>query len=165
MERKDEKKGRVIEFLRNKKKGQKKDPPEIICPDKTKEKPKSEKPSPAKEKSIPETQETAKKKTKSTTNPVEVNPEEKVGILARTLLREALEDGKANDKEINLMQTKEYSSITFGLDFPLLTLEKKERYYAKPLIIKGVEYWMCSEWYIGDKPLLLEWLRDKGVNI
>ena len=103
------------------------------------------------------------KKTKSKTDPVEIDPEEKVGIIARTLLREALESGKAPEKEVNLMQTKDYSSMRFGVDFPLLTKERKERYYAKPIVIRGVEYWMCSEWYIGDKPLLLEWLREKGV--
>ncbi|WP_312644850.1 hypothetical protein [Hydrogenoanaerobacterium sp.] len=94
----------------------------------------------------------------------------KIGKIAQTLLREALESGKVDDEEISLMLTKEYSKNVFGIDFPLLVLANEEcdsvRYYAKPLIIKGVQYRLCSQWFEvsanNDRPFLLAWLKENG---
>ncbi|MDR1851061.1 MAG: hypothetical protein LBR21_00145 [Propionibacteriaceae bacterium] len=90
----------------------------------------------------------------------------KIGKIAQTFLREALESGKANDEEINLMRKKDYSKSQFGIDFPLLVLASdkfdSKRYYAKPLMIRGVQYRLCSQWYEvsanNDRPFLLAWL-------
>ncbi|MBS4023125.1 MAG: hypothetical protein KGZ79_12015 [Dethiobacter sp.] len=94
----------------------------------------------------------------------------KIGKIAQTFLREALESGKADDEEINLMRSKEYSKSVFGIDFPLLVLASEEfdsvRYYAKPLVINGVQYHLCSQWYEvpanNDRPFLLSWLERHG---
>ncbi|UWG96524.1 hypothetical protein LPY66_16760 [Dehalobacter sp. DCM] len=97
----------------------------------------------------------------------------KIGKIAQTFLREALEDGKVDEEEINLMRTKEYSKSVFGIDFPLLVLASEEydsiRYYAKPLVIKGEQYRLCSQWYEvsanNDRPFLLSWLEKHGAIV
>jgi hypothetical protein len=102
----------------------------------------------------------------------DVLSELKVGKIAQTFLREALESGKADDEEVSLMLTKDYSKNTFGIDFPLLVSADKEhdatKYYAKPLTIRNRQYLLCSHWYEtlanNDKKLLLVWL-DKHANI
>jgi hypothetical protein len=90
----------------------------------------------------------------------------KIGKIAQTCLREVLESGKASDKETGLMRTKEYSKRTFGLNFPLLVLAGEEyesvRYYAKPLVINGVQYRLCSQWFHNDRQRLLAWLDEHG---
>lgn len=95
----------------------------------------------------------------------------KVGKIAQTLLRKALENGTANDEEIQRMQTKPYSKNTFGIDFPLLVAENSEydsvRYYSKPLNISGKRFYLCSQWFEvsanNDRPFLLAWLAKHGV--
>ena len=74
-----------------------------------------------------------------------------VGKVARFVLRPCLEVGKADMKEIEAMQTTEYSKNTFGLSFPLLRRMPDDstpsRYYAQPLTIRDEEYYLCSQWY------------------
>lgn len=74
-----------------------------------------------------------------------------VGKLARFVLRSCLEDGKADTKEIEAMQTTEYSKNTFGLSFPLLRRTPDDstpsRYYAQTLTVRDEEYYLCSQWY------------------
>lgn len=97
----------------------------------------------------------------------------KIGKIAQTFLREALESGKASDEEIDLMRTKDYSKSVFGIDFPLLVLANEEydavRYYAKPLVIRDVQYRLCSQWFEvpanNDRPFLLTWLEQHGVLV
>lgn len=91
----------------------------------------------------------------------------KIGKIARIFLREALESGKAGDEEVSLMLTKEYSKNVFGLDYPLLVPVDEEcapvRYYAKPLIIRGKQYRLCSQWFEvsanNDRPYLMAWFE------
>jgi len=93
----------------------------------------------------------------------------KIGKIAQTFLRKALEDGKADDNEVELMQTKDYSKKTFGLDLPLLVSADADvdsvRYYATPLFIRGVQFRLCSQWFEvsanNDRPQLLAWLNSK----
>jgi hypothetical protein len=95
----------------------------------------------------------------------------KVGKIAQTLLRDALESGKADDSEITLMLTKEYSKETFGIDYPLLVSDDGKyesiRYYTNPLAIKGTRYRLCSQWFEvsanNDRPYLIKWLVSHGV--
>jgi hypothetical protein len=94
----------------------------------------------------------------------------KIGKIAQTFLRKALEEGKADDNEVELMQSKDYSKDTFGLDYPLLVPADGDvdsvRYYAYPLTIKGVLYRLCSQWFEvssnNDRPQLLAWLNEKA---
>jgi len=97
----------------------------------------------------------------------------KIGKIAQTLLREALESGKADDEEISLMQTKDYSKRIFGIDFPLLVPIGEDydsvRYYTKPLTVQGKQYRLCSQWFEvaanNDRPLLLAWLEGHRANL
>lgn len=92
--------------------------------------------------------------------------EMKVGQIANNVLRSLLESGWASDDEIERMQTKDYSKETFHLNYPLLVKAsepfEKVRYYAKPLRINGIEYYLCSQWFEttsnNDKPDLLKWI-------
>ncbi|SDC55522.1 hypothetical protein [Shouchella lonarensis] len=98
----------------------------------------------------------------------------KVGKIAQIFLREALESGKADDEEVSLMLTKDYSKSTFGINFPLLVPVEEEcdlsRYYTKkPLVIRNKKYWLCSQWFESpannDRPSLLAWLDKRGAVI
>jgi len=99
--------------------------------------------------------------------------EMKIGKIAQTLLREALENGKASEEEIVLMRTKDYSKSVFGIDFPLLVPMEEHfdsvRYYTKPLMVQGKQYRLCSQWFEvvanNDRPFLLAWLDGHGANL
>jgi hypothetical protein len=90
----------------------------------------------------------------------------KVGRIANTVLRSMLESGRASEDEIEKMQTADYSKDTFHLNYPLLVMAtepyEKARYYTNPLRIKGLEYFLCSQWFEvpanNDRPDLLKWI-------
>ena len=96
----------------------------------------------------------------------------KIGIMAQTVLRGILEDGKVTPEEVKKMQNKEYSKEIFGINFPLLASEntkkdiKKEtgveRYYASPLFIRGEKWFLCSQWYEAGRPYLEKWIKGQG---
>ena len=96
----------------------------------------------------------------------------KVGKIAQTFLREALENGKADDDEVSLMQTKDYSKSVFGIDFPLIVPADNDcdsvRYYTKPLTIRSKQYRLCSQWFEvaanNDRPFLLAWLEERKTD-
>lgn len=127
---------------------------------------------------LPSRQKTLKSETPRQA-PADALSELKIGKIAQTFLREALENGKADDEEISLMRTKDFSKSQLGIDFPLLVLASEEcdsiRYYAKPLVIRDVQYRLCSQWFEvpanNDRPFLIAWLEkhgaldlDKGVD-
>jgi hypothetical protein len=97
----------------------------------------------------------------------------KIGKIAQTFLRKALEDDKADDWEVSLMLTKDYSKNMFGIDFPLIVPADDDydsvRYYAKPLNIRGKPYRLCSQWFEvsanNDRPILLAWLEQRGASV
>jgi hypothetical protein len=97
----------------------------------------------------------------------------KIGKIAQTLLREALESGKADAEEVSLLRTKDYSKSAFGVDFPLLVPLDEDcdsaRYYTKPLTIQDKQYRLCSQWFEvaanNDRPFLLAWLREHGISV
>ncbi len=68
------------------------------------------------------------------------------------------------------MQQVEYSKKVFDLQYPLLVRADQEfdtvRYYVKPLIIRGVNYMMCSQWFEtsvnNDRAYLLKWIEENG---
>lgn len=95
----------------------------------------------------------------------------KVGKIANILLRDALAAGKADAKEVELMQTKEYSKHMFGIQYPLLVpgggVYDRTRYYKEPVRIRGKEYRLCSQWYEteanNDRKDLLAWLKKHDI--
>jgi hypothetical protein len=94
--------------------------------------------------------------------------EMKIGVIARTVLRNILESDKLSEEELALLQTKEYSKDKFDIQYPLLLKvinhEKRSpvRYYSTPLKIHGELCYLCSEWFEvpnnNDRPYLLNWL-------
>jgi hypothetical protein len=95
----------------------------------------------------------------------------KIGKLAQTMLRTALENGKATEEEVNKLQQKAYSKEVFGINYPLLVQENSNydsvRYYKFPVIIYGMRYRMCSQWFetslVNNRPQLTLWLDSHGT--
>ena len=50
--------------------------------------------------------------------------------------------------EVDMLQNKEYSLKTFGMSkYTILSKERDPaRYYAQPIMIRGREYFVCSQW-------------------
>jgi len=102
----------------------------------------------------------------------DIYQDKKVGTIAQEVLRPILESGNVSEKEIELMQTKEYSKETFDIQYPLLLRGVKgtrpKRYYANPLTIKGTRYYLCSEWFEvkanNDRPYLIKWLKLNQIK-
>ncbi len=94
--------------------------------------------------------------------------EMKIGVVVRTILRRILESGTVTPDEIEKMQTKEYSKLTFDIQYPLLKKldyineQSPLRYYSSPIEIFGEKYFLCSEWFEvpanNDRPYLEKWL-------
>ena len=94
----------------------------------------------------------------------------KVGEIANIVLRSMLQNGYATDDEIVAMQTAEYSKKQFGIQHPLLKRATEEKmptpkyYYAPKIVIKGIYYWICNDWYEAsnnnDRPYLLKWIKS-----
>ncbi|MGI5935351.1 MAG: hypothetical protein ACOX7I_00875 [Oscillospiraceae bacterium] len=94
--------------------------------------------------------------------------EMKIGVIVRTVLRKMLEDGVIASDEVELMQTREYSKEIFDIQYPLLVKadetngESPKRYYSTPVVVRGVRYFVCSEWFEvaanNDRPHLIKWL-------
>ena len=107
---------------------------------------------------------------KSLTSDVSIDSynELKIGKLAQTVLRGILESGTIADEEFQLLQTAYYSKQMFDLQYPLLVSEDNSydpvRYYAKPLVINGKRFFMCSQWFEvsanNDRPFLLKWIAQ-----
>lgn len=101
-------------------------------------------------------------------DPADGFDEMKVGKIANGVLRNRLEAGYATADEILLMQQKEYSKSTFGLNYPLLVEATSDfeqvRYYSRSLTIRGSEYYLCSQWFEtaanNDRPFLISWLNS-----
>jgi hypothetical protein len=82
-----------------------------------------------------------------------------------------------SDNEIKLLQTRDYSKETFGIEFPLLqndenkiTFEGHCRYWKKNKF--GGIYYCCSQWWLGKiseyEPLFANWMNkvfnDNKIN-
>ena len=89
----------------------------------------------------------------------------KVGNLANTVLRERLESGAASEEEVQQMQTPDASKQVFHINYPLLSkIRVPNRYYKKPLNIKGENFYFCNDWYEkpnnNDRICLERWLEE-----
>ena len=93
----------------------------------------------------------------------------KVGKFIQNKMEELINNDLLSDKEIINLQRKDYSRDKLHIQYPLLRkvlpndLNKIDRYWVKKYIIKGKEYFICSEWYEkpnnNDKPHFLNWYR------
>lgn len=101
-------------------------------------------------------------------NGVDGLEEMKIGVIARTVLRNILESGKVSREEIDLLRTKGYSKEKFDIQYPLLYKasltngKSPKRYYTSSIKIYGEDYFLCSEWFEvpknDDRPYLIHWL-------
>lgn len=91
----------------------------------------------------------------------------KVGQIARIIMREILESGRVDAEEISRLQSEKYSKDYLGLNYAALVKADSEyekvRYYAVPILINGIYYKLCSQWYEvpanDDRPYLIDWVR------
>lgn len=84
-----------------------------------------------------------------------------VGVMANDILRSLLEEGKATETEIGDLLNKRKSRRVFGLGYPVLTVSRSDnpkRYYALPLVVRGKEYYLCSQWREKNRANLEEWI-------
>lgn len=91
----------------------------------------------------------------------------KIGNLVNTVVRAILE-GLENDSEVEDLMSAEYSKEAFGLKFPLLVKDgepfDKRRYYAEPLVICGVSYHLCNDWYARNRAALEAWIAQHEAD-
>ena len=92
----------------------------------------------------------------------------KIRDLAKGVLRDLLMAGKADDDEVEKMLTSDYSSDTFGINYPLLVTERNQsnvaNYFKLKVPIRGVTYYLCSQWFEqpknNDRPQLEKWIKE-----
>ncbi|TYS61976.1 hypothetical protein FZD47_17970 [Bacillus infantis] len=98
--------------------------------------------------------------------------ERKIGVIAKTDLKNLLESGRVPLSVIENLKDKRYSKNTFDLNFPLLRevtdmgkIDElkmdhtgRSRYYAKPISILGKKYLLCSQWYEYSRSKLVGWI-------
>ncbi len=91
-----------------------------------------------------------------------------IGIYVRTTFGELVSRNLIDRNEIERLLRKDYSKITFDLQFPFLAKEnsahyERIRYWKNPYRINGEIYFVCSQWYEvpanNDRPYYEEWLR------
>ena len=87
-----------------------------------------------------------------------------VGRIVQTQVRTILESGRVSSREIDQLQDKEYCSKVLSLSFPMLVRYdgdyERIRYYVKPVVVNGVEYVLCSQWFKQDRPYILKWISE-----
>lgn len=119
---------------------------------------------------IAETKKTALN-TKKTVIPeynAQIRSKLKIGELAKLVLRPLLQSDRVSEKEISLLQKKEYCKKHFDIQYPLLlktTAEKRElHYYKERFYINGESYRLCCEWFEkeanNDRPYLEKWISE-----
>lgn len=92
---------------------------------------------------------------------------EKIGVVARKTIEHLLSNDLLPADEYDNISSKVYCMEHLGCEFPLFVYSKDDtvdhngvnRYYAKPFVHNGKEYYICSQWYEGDRKRLVPWLR------
>lgn len=93
---------------------------------------------------------------------------QKPSVIVKEQLIPILESGKVSPDEIDAFQTIEISKKEFGLSgFSLLVEALNEklcnRYYKDPIVIRGKQYYICSQWYSNNIPYLLKWIQPHKI--
>lgn len=96
-----------------------------------------------------------------------VEETEKVGKYVKQCMR-ALEKHTFNKNEILLMQNKDWSNKTFGINYPLLCSDEKRiydsggrrRYYKETFIINGKRYYLTSQWFDYNRKRFEKWYQN-----
>ena len=96
----------------------------------------------------------------------------KIGEIIQTLLPTFLNEGLITKYEILKLQDKEYSKITFGVNYPILKKVNQEislkenryingypRYYARKILINEKEFILTQEWLDSNKENFINWFK------
>lgn len=90
--------------------------------------------------------------------------ERKIGSIVKNEFTEILVNGLVPATEIINLCNPEYTNKTFGISsFPVLSKSKIEakgsRTYAKPIVIRGEEYYLCNDWHEKSRSKLIEYIN------
>ncbi len=92
--------------------------------------------------------------------------EMKIGVIARTVFRNILAEGKIGNKQLLSLMEIEYSRKEFGINYAVLKMANEneskspDRYYASIIEINDKKYYLCSEWYESSRDKLIKWIND-----
>lgn len=93
----------------------------------------------------------------------------KIGQIVKNYLIPTLLSDKISSTEVQKLQDADYSKQTFDINYPLLSkgriINGHARYYVSPLLIKGVKYYVCQEWFDRNYQKLETWLKAHNVTI
>lgn len=102
----------------------------------------------------------------------------KIGKLVKNLMVIILENNLVTDVEIENLQKKDYSKITFNVIFPLLKkvdektslrengmINGHPRYYVTPIESNKVQYLLTNEWKEYHRDDFINWLRRKVKDL
>ena len=93
----------------------------------------------------------------------------KIGQIVKNYLIPTLLSNQISMEEIQKLQDADYSKQIFDINYPLLSKERiingRARYYVSPLLIKGVKYYVCQEWFDKNYQKLETWLKAHDVMI
>lgn len=93
----------------------------------------------------------------------------KIGQIVKNYLIPTLLSDKISSTEVQKLQDADYSKQIFDINYPLLSKERiingRARYYVSPLLIKGVKYYVCQEWFDRNYQKLETWLKTHNVTI
>ncbi len=97
-----------------------------------------------------------------------------IGKYVRKTFTELVKNNLIDQNEVERLQQKDYSKLTFDIQFPFLANEDseyyiRERYWKEQYHINGKVFFVCSQWYEvsanNDRPYYEEWLKKmKRIN-
>lgn len=87
----------------------------------------------------------------------------KIGEIAKQVLSAIFKSGKISKAEVNKWKTDTATKAAFGFGRPLLSPDKKDakgynRYYDEPLDLYGETLYLYSQWLVGYKKRLINWI-------
>lgn len=90
-----------------------------------------------------------------------------VGSLAYQFFAKLFADEKLSDQEITELSTKEYTRNFKGVFVPILATSRnanmgsgtKFRYYKNPIVYKGKNFYISSEWFEESRQDLISWFK------
>jgi len=105
--------------------------------------------------------------------------EKKVGIIVQNDFKKLLESNLLSEYIIEKLQEHEYCKNIFDLNFAVLLKVQngtniseqrkdhlgRDRYYATPITINGIKYFLSSQWYDRNKEKLIKFIANHNVQV
>ena len=97
---------------------------------------------------------------------IAAEPEERVGKFVQRCMRELeLAKHRFSTFELKLLQSKEWSNKTFGVNYPILCANEQElydnggrrRYYKETYTFNGVKFYLTSQWFDYNRDRFEKW--------